>query len=125
PRQFYTLSLHDALPICAFEYGSLMFNYLGHGGEGGLAHERIFEATDGQNLSNRYKYPLFTTVTCEFTKFDNPLHPTAGEYVYWNPQGGAVNMITTTRQIGISTAENFNIKLGEVLFSYGSYQGLP
>lgn len=111
--------------ISAFEYGSLMFNYLGHGGEGGLAHERIFEATDGQNLSNRYKYPLFTTVTCEFTKFDNPLHPTAGEYVYWNPQGGAVNMITTTRQIGISTAENFNIKLGEVLFSYGSYQGLP
>lgn len=111
--------------ISAFEYGSLMFNYLGHGGEGGLAHERIFELVDGQNLSNRYKYPLFTTVTCTFTKFDNPLRPTAGEYVYWNPKGGAVNMITTTRVIGISTAENFNIKLGEVLFSYGNYENEP
>lgn len=111
--------------INAFEYGSLMFNYLGHGGEEGLAHERIFELADGQNLSNRYKYPIFTTVTCEFTKFDNPLHPTAGEYVYWNPKGGAVNMITTTRVIGISTAENFNIKFGEVLFSYGNYENDP
>ena len=111
--------------INAFEYGSLMFNYLGHGGEGGLAHERIFELVDGQNLSNRYKYPLFITVTCTFTKFDNPLHPTAGEYVYWNSKGGAVNMITTTRVIGISTAENFNIRLGEVLFSYGNYENEP
>ncbi|MFA7445793.1 MAG: type IX secretion system sortase PorU, partial [Flavobacteriaceae bacterium] len=111
--------------ISAFEYGSLMFNYLGHGGEEGLAHERIFEKSDGQNLSNRYKYPLFITVTCEFTKFDNPLHPTSGEYVYWNPKGGAVNMITTTRVIGISTAEEFNLRLGQVLFSYGNYENEP
>lgn len=111
--------------VDAFEYGSLVFNYLGHGGEEGLAHERIFEKSDGQNLGNRYKYPVFITVTCEFTKYDNPLHPTAGEYVYWNKQGGAVNMITTTRLIGIGTAENFNLTLGQVLFSYGTYQNLP
>src|SRR5690606_26634418 len=54
-----------------------------------------------------------------------PLRPTAGEYVYWNPSGGAVNLITTTRVIGIGTAENFNLKLGEVLFSYGNYAGQP
>lgn len=111
--------------INAFEAGSLVFNYLGHGGENGLAHERIFETSDGQNLNNRFMYPLFITVTCSFTKFDNPLRPTAGEYVYWNPSGGAVNLITTTRVIGIGTAENFNLKLGEVLFSYGNYAGQP
>lgn len=109
--------------VQSFENGSLVFNYLGHGGEEGLAHERIFEKSDGQNLGNRYKYPLFVTVTCEFTKFDNPLRPTAGEYVYWNPKGGAVNMITTTRLIGISTAENFNLRLGQVMFSYEAYEG--
>ncbi|MGE4346539.1 MAG: type IX secretion system sortase PorU [Flavobacteriaceae bacterium] len=111
--------------ISAFENGSLVFNYLGHGGEEGLAHERILEKSDGQNLNNRYKYPVFVTVTCEFTKFDNPLHPTAGEYVYWNPSGGAVNMITTTRTIGIGTAENFNLRLGQVMFSYQNYENLP
>jgi len=111
--------------INAFEAGSLVFNYLGHGGEEGLAHERIFEKSDGENLSNRYKYPVFVTVTCEFTKFDNPLHPTAGEYVYWNPKGGAVVMVTTTRTVGIGTAQNFNLKLGEVMFSYGDFEGQP
>lgn len=111
--------------INAFENGSLVFNYLGHGGEEGLAHERIFEKSDGQNLNNRFRYPVFVTVTCEFTKFDNPLHPTAGEYVYWNPSGGAVNMVTTTRTIGITTAENFNLRLGQVMFSYGSYETQP
>jgi hypothetical protein len=56
----------------AFEKGALVFNYLGHGGEDGLSAERIWEKSDGQNLSNQYKYPLFITITCEFSRFDNP-----------------------------------------------------
>jgi hypothetical protein len=106
--------------INSFGQGALVFNYLGHGGEDGLAGERLFETKDAMNLSNRYKYPLFITVTCEFTRFDNPFRPTAGEQTYWNPSGGAISMITTTRQIGQSTGEQFNLDLGKKLFSYGS-----
>ncbi len=105
-----------------FEKGALMVNYLGHGGEDGLSQERIWEKSDGQNLSNRYRYPLFITITCEFSRFDNPFRPTAGEYVYWNPKGGAISMITTVREIFQSTGENFNDVLSEFLFSYGSDQ---
>ncbi|NBW28084.1 MAG: peptidase C25 [Flavobacteriaceae bacterium] len=106
----------------AFEKGALVFNYLGHGGEDGLTGERIWEKSDGQNLSNQYKYPLFITITCDFSRFDNPYRPTAGEYTYWNPKGGAISMITTTRSIGQGSAEIFNDKLSEYLFSYGSNQ---
>ena len=106
----------------AFEKGALVFNYLGHGGEDGLSGERIWEKSDGQNLSNQYKYPLFVTITCDFSRFDNPSRPTAGEYAYWNPRGGAISMITTTREIGQFSAENFNDILAEKLFSYGSNQ---
>ena len=106
----------------AFEKGALIFNYLGHGGEDGLASERIWEKSDGQNLSNQYKYPLFITLTCEFSRFDNPLRPTAGEYTYWNPKGGAIAMITTIRSIGQTSAENFNDLLAKNLLSYGSNQ---
>jgi hypothetical protein len=106
----------------AFEKGALVFNYLGHGGEDGLSSERIWEKSDGQNLSNQYKYPLFITITCEFSRFDNPSRPTAGEYTYWNPKGGAIAMITTIRSIGQFSAENFNDVLSEKLFSYGSSQ---
>jgi hypothetical protein len=106
----------------AFEKGALIFNYLGHGGEDGLSSERIWEKSDGQNLSNQYKYPLFVTITCEFSRFDNPLRPTAGEYTYWNPKGGAIAMITTIRAIGQFSAENFNDTLAKYLFSYDSNQ---
>jgi hypothetical protein len=103
-----------------FEKGTLVLNYLGHGGEDGLSQERIWEKSDGQNLSNRYKYPLFITITCEFSRFDNPFRPTAGEYVYWNPKGGAISMITTIREIYQSTGETFNDILARYLFSYDS-----
>ena len=106
----------------AFEKGALVFNYLGHGGEDGLTGERIWEKSDGQTLSNQYKYPLFITITCDFSRFDNPYRPTAGEYTYWNPKGGAISMITTIRSIGQGSAEYFNDKLSEYLFSYGSTQ---
>jgi hypothetical protein len=106
----------------AFEKGALVFNYLGHGGEDGLTGERIWEKSDGQNLSNQYKYPLFITITCDFSRFDNPYRPTAGEYTYWNPKGGAISMVTTTRSIGQGSAEFFNDKLSQYLFSYGSNQ---
>lgn len=106
----------------AFEKGALVFNYLGHGGEDGLSSERIWEKSDGQNLSNQYKYPLFITITCEFSRFDNPLRPTAGEYTYWNPKGGAIAMITTIRSIGQFSAENFNDLLTKNLLSYNSNQ---
>jgi hypothetical protein len=106
----------------AFEKGALVFNYLGHGGEDGLASERLWEKSDGQNLSNQYKYPLFITITCDFSRFDNPSRPTAGEYTYWNPKGGAISMITTIREIGQFSAENFNDILAANLFSYGSNQ---
>ncbi len=106
----------------AFEKGALIFNYLGHGGEDGLSSERIWEKSDGQNLSNQNKYPLFITITCEFSRFDNPFRPTAGEYTYWNPKGGAIAMVTTIRSIGQSSAENFNDTFTKNLLSYGSNQ---
>jgi hypothetical protein len=106
----------------AFEKGALVFNYLGHGGEDGLSAERLWGKSDGQTLNNQYKYPLFITITCDFSRFDNPSRPTAGEYVYWNPKGGAIAMISTIRSIGQFSAENFNDLFAEKLFSYGSNQ---
>jgi len=106
----------------AFEKGALVFNYLGHGGEDGLASERIWEKADGQNLNNQYKYPLFITITCEFSRFDDPTRPTAGEYTFWNPKGGAIAMLTTIRSIGQYNAENFNDNLTKNLLSYNSNQ---
>ncbi len=106
--------------INAFNQGSLVFNFFGHGGEEVLAKERIFEKADAQNLNNQYKYPLFVTVTCEFTRFDNPYRPTAGEYTYWNPKGGAISLVTTTRRIGVTTGQDINNFLASFLYGFNS-----
>ena len=106
----------------SFEKGALVFNYLGHGGEDGLSSERIWEKSDGQNLNNQYKYPLFITITCEFSRFDNPFRSTAGEFTYWNPKGGAISMITTIRSIGQFSAETFNENFTKNLLAFNATQ---
>jgi hypothetical protein len=106
----------------SFEKGALIFNYLGHGGEDGLSGERIWEKSDGENLSNQYKYPLFITITCDFSRFDNPYKQTAGEFTYWNPKGGAISMLTTIRSISQFSAENFNDTISKYLLAYDSDQ---
>lgn len=105
--------------IRAINYGALVVNYLGHGGENGLASERMYEKTDADNLTNRYKYPLFITASCEVTKFDNPYHPTVGEFTYWNPKGGAIGLISTTRALYISSAYVFNPRITRELYAFG------
>ena len=104
----------------AIEVGALVVNYFGHGGEDGLASERIFDKNDSQEIRNTCKFHCFVTVTCEYTRFDNPFRPTAGEYTYWNTKGGAIGLITTTRQIFVTVGVTFNVKLEKYLFSFGS-----
>jgi len=98
------------------EKGALIVNYFGHGGEDGLASERIFEKNNVNNLRNVCKYHCFVTVTCEYTKFDNPLRLTAGELAYWNPQGGAIALVTTTRAIFVPVGVSVNETLEEYMF---------
>ena len=105
--------------INAIEVGGIIFNYFGHGGEDGLAKEFIYTKSMAQELRNKNRYPCIVTVTCEFTKFDNPLRITAGELTYWNKEGGAISLVTTTRSISVGVGVEFNRQLAPELFGYG------
>lgn len=102
------------------EVGALIINYFGHGGEDGLAKEFIYTKGVAENLKNPNNLPLIVTVTCEFTKFDDPDRITAGELTFWNPEGGAISLITTTRSIFVSTGVTFNDLLAPELFGFGT-----
>ena len=106
----------------ALEVGAVVVNYFGHGGEDGLAGERIFDKINAQEVNNPTKLNCFVTVTCEYTKFDNPFRVTAGEYLFWNKTGGAIGLITTTRQIYVNVGISFNETLGQYLFAFGTNQ---
>jgi hypothetical protein len=79
--------------------GALIINYTGHGGEVGLAHERIVEVADINKWDNINNMPLFFTATCEFSRFDDPERTSAGEYVFLNPNGGGIALLTTVRLV--------------------------
>ncbi len=77
--------------------GALLINYTGHGGELGLAHERVVTISEIDNWRNFDKLPLFVTATCEFTRFDDYNFKSAGEHVFTNPEGGAIALFSTAR----------------------------
>ena len=104
----------------AIEKGTLVFNYFGHGGEDGFASERILEKPQIQALNNPNTLPLLITVTCDFSRFDNPSRLTAGELTFLNPTGGAAAMITTTREVYISVGQNFNKELMGYILEYNN-----
>jgi hypothetical protein len=79
--------------------GALIVNYVGHGGEVGVAEERVITIPQIQSWSNMCNLNLFVSATCEFTKFDDPARVSAGEWVYLNPSGGAIALMTTTRSV--------------------------
>ncbi|MFT7428841.1 MAG: hypothetical protein ACI9IZ_001332, partial [Nonlabens sp.] len=106
----------------AFEQGSLVINYFGHGNEDGLAREFVITQSLVENLRNPNTLPLFITVTCEFTRYDNPLRVSGGELTYLNPRGGAIASVATNRLIFVNVGAGFNNIIDEYLFSYNNVE---
>ena len=93
------------------EKGTLIFNYSGHGGELGLAHERVMEIPDINSWNNSDKLPIFITATCEFSRYDDPKRVSAGELVFLNPDGGAIALFTTARATFASSNLALNLAI--------------
>ena len=79
--------------------GALIVTYFGHGGEIGLASERVLELSDINGFSNINNLPVFVTATCEFTRYDDPTRISAGEHLILNPNGGAIGLYSTSRTV--------------------------
>ena len=105
-----------------FEKGSLLIGYIGHGNELVLTHERMLELNDVLRMRNYDRLPIFTTLTCEFGRFDNPRAETTAEHMLWNDKGGALALVTTVREIWVNSADTMNILFYRYVF--GTYPGL-
>ncbi|MFZ4521541.1 MAG: type IX secretion system sortase PorU [Bacteroidales bacterium] len=106
--------------------GSLIMNYVGHGGEVGWAHERILEVADIKNWRNFNNMPVFVTATCEFSRFDDPERVSAGEWVFLNGQGGGIALFTTTRLTFAGTNKSLLVNFYDDVFKKtgGNYMKL-
>ncbi len=103
--------------VSKVEKGALLVNYIGHGGVAGWADERVLEIADINAWTNFDHMGLFFTATCEFSRFDDPVHTSAGELVFLNPDGGATSMITTTRLAWSSANAALNLSFADTAFN--------
>jgi len=92
----------------SFEKGQLIFNYLGHGGGSGMAHERVITRDQILSWSNTNATPLVVTATCELSRFDDPAEESPGELMLFDNDGGAIALITTTRLVIIGNNSDLN-----------------
>jgi len=105
--QFYpdvTQAINDRI-----NSGALVFNYIGHGNETSLGHERVVTPESIGQWKNITRLPLFITATCEFSRFDDIIKNSAtgeinakissGERILLDQQGGAIALMSTTRLV--------------------------
>lgn len=90
---------------------SLFLFYFGHGGINGWAQERVLGSNDVKNFNNYNavysRFPLISTITCEFTLWDDPATSSVGEKLIKLNTGGAATMITSSRAVGVNYGLNF------------------
>lgn len=79
------------------EKGTLVLHYIGHGGEVQLSEEKILQRKDVDSWRNAPMYPLMITGTCEFSRYDDHVRTSLGEYSFLNQYGGMIAMFTTSR----------------------------
>jgi hypothetical protein len=101
--------------IRAFDRGSLIINYTGHGSEKQWGDENVFNNNTIQELENKV-YPFMVTATCEFGRHDNPNEISSAELAVIQKEGGVIGLVTTARPVNATTNFNLNQAFYEALF---------
>jgi hypothetical protein len=94
--------------IRAFERGSLIINFTGHGSERQWTDENVFNKSTIAELDNK-RYPFLVTATCEFGRHDDPREISGAEQSVTLSTGGSIGLLTSTRPVNSTT--NFNLNL--------------
>ena len=99
----------------AFNTGSLIVNYTGHGSERVWADEVILSTQIITELDNKL-FPFLVTATCEFGRHDDPFQTSGAETSVILKDAGAIGALTSTRPVNATTNFNLNMDFYEALF---------
>jgi hypothetical protein len=101
-------AVNEAL-VNAFNSGSLVINYSGHGNYLRLADEAIFSSTEIPLINNARKLPLVITASCDFYPYDDPTKKSLGQQLLFGTSSGgagasagasgAIALLTTPRLV--------------------------
>ncbi|MEM9548550.1 MAG: type IX secretion system sortase PorU [Bacteroidota bacterium] len=100
----------------AMQSGTLVLNYMGHGGPKGWAQERVLKVPDIETWNNSDQLPILITATCSFTGYDDPAIVSAGEVTIQKEKGGVVALLTTVRAVYASENERLAKAVFDIIF---------
>lgn len=83
--------------------GTLILNYIGHGGTSGWAEEQVLTLSDMLTVRGLDNPPLLLTATCDFGRYDDPALVSGAELMLLSPKGGAIGAVGTTRPVYASS----------------------
>lgn len=102
--------------IQAYNSGSLVINWMGHGNRHQWAHEQIFGRTeDIPRLENKDRLPLVYTASCNIGLFFEPLGEAMAEDLLRADNGGAVAVISATYLVYPEPNAELNYKVFDLL----------
>lgn len=92
--------------IDAFNRGTLIVNFVGHGNTKVWTHEAVFTQDESfAKLANADRLPLLVAATCDFARFDHPNEYSGGEEIVTMANRGAIASVTSVR--AVYSFENF------------------
>jgi len=89
----------------SIQSGLFLLNYTGHANSSTWSNESVLTLNDIKLLANTH-LPLFVAATCDFVQFDNQVF-SAGEEVVFNPIGGGISILASSRPVYAS--QNFSL----------------
>ena len=97
--------------------GSLIINYLGHGNEHLLAHERVLEVSkDLPRIQNAGRLAFWIAATCTFGRYDLPEEQSMTEQLLDEADNGAIALLVSARDVYANQNAAFNKKYITKLF---------
>ncbi len=107
----------------AFDAGSLILNYSGHGGETAWSEGKILENSDIPQMKNKFRTPAVITATCEFGRYDDPVVRSGAELLTMAPEVGAIALFTTVRLVYTTGNRVLNENFYREVFRFDSLAG--
>ncbi len=99
--------------------GALIMNYTGHGGPGGMTHEKVFVREDFESW-NSPRLPLWITAACDISPFDMN-SANVGESAILNPEGAAMGFLGTARTVYSDPNRQINLRFMKYVLKNDDY----
>lgn len=107
--------------------GVLIANYVGHGDQGRLAQEEVFNPASVDLVEAGPRLAFFIAASCNVSRFDEPAASSMAEELLRRPQGGTIGSLASTHLCMPYPNQVLNMSFVRALFSPsgGKYPVLP